>query len=521
MRRAAMGIALLLAIGSLPLSGASAVAAPALAGKLDALFESFPGRAAVWVADPAVAQPLYTREPDRGVIAASLYKLGLLLAVEDQVERGKLRYTDTITIEHEDITADGSFEAPGTEMTIDEALEAMITVSDNGTAVHFRRTLGGSNVNALLKKSGIAGFHVAEDQEEDDVVTARAVGTLFTKLAKGELLSKAASQRMTSRLERQQINDRIPAQLPEGTRVAHKTGNLVGYVHDAGIIFLPRTQRVVVAMTWDTDDDPATRLIAHLASAVHTDALLPPASARYRVPLGPQYVQQGKVLALDVAVENTGSVAWTATGPGRMSLVWEMRDMAGAVVGRATAPRPLGEVPAGATVVVPLQVAAPQKAGDAKVVLGLVDGSGRALAPLGVATATIAVRVHLPLVAETAVTIPSMLHRREASLIEVAYRAFDLVRFEDHDVALGWRFIDPATDRVVAEGAQPLGMIKSYQRTGIFFAPLVAPNVRGTYVLEYELREGGQRAGVTRSRMVEIGAPRIWGGENVGAPRKR
>ncbi len=509
MRLRAFGLALALAVAPMAV-GTPAVAAPTLSGRLDVLVGAFPGGTALWVADPAAAQPLYATNADEPVIAASLWKLAVLAEAEHQVDLGRLRYDATIVIEPEDVTEDGSFEAPGTELTVDDALERMITISDNGTAMAFWRILGAGSINALLSTSGIAGFHVATDPSEDNVVTARAVGTYFTKLAKGQLVSKAASARMLKRLERQEINDRIPAQLPERTRVAHKTGNLVGLVHDAGIVFTPRAQRVVVAMTWDADDDSATELIAHVASAVYSEAVTPPASARYSVPLETQYVQHGATLALDVDVENTGDDGWTATGPGRISIVWELRDNANAVLARAPKALPLGPVAPGGSVRVPLVVGVPTRAGDAKLVVGLQDASGRALSSLGVATASIPVRIHLPFVAATTVRIPAVLHRREASLVEVTYRAFEPVRGDDHQLSLGWRFVDPSTDRVVAQGVAPLGLMKIYERAGTFFAPLIAPNVRGTYVLEYELRERGFLAGEPRARIVEVGAPRTY-----------
>lgn len=512
MRRAALCLAVLLIALSLPL-GATRASAATLSARLSALVEAFGGGAAVWIADPAVVQPAYARDADREIVTASLYKLAILAAVEDLVERRELRYSDAIVIEDEDITGDGSFEVPGTEMTIDEALEAMITLSDNGTAVHFWRTLGGAAVNALLAKNGVKGFHVAEARGEDNYATARAVASYFTKLAKGELVSRAASQRIIARLERQQINDRIPAQLPEGTLVAHKTGNLPGLVHDAGIIFTPRSPRVVVAMTWDGDEH-ANELIAHLAATVYSDALAAPATASYRVPAGTQYVQHGATLAMEVGVENRGEEDWPASGARSIGLVWELRDAVSAVVARSPRPLPLGAVRAGGAATLLLAMTAPQRPGDAKLLLGLVDGSGRALAPLGVAIATIPVRIHLPVVADTTVRIPSLLHRREASLVEVSYTTYDAVRWDDHPLALGWRLIDPKTERVVAQGTQQLGTIKTYERAGTLFAPLVAPNIRGTYRLEYELRERGFPAGVTQSMTVEILAPRTFGDES-------
>lgn len=495
-------------VAALSLPAAAAPPAAGLGARIAGLVGRFSGGAAVWVSDPALAAPAYAHDADREVIAASLYKLALMAAVEEKVERRELRYGDTIVIEPDDITADGSFEPVGTEMTIDDALEAMITLSDNGTAVHFWRTLGGSAVNTFLGRQGITGFHIATSVDDDHTTTARAVGTYFRKLARGELVSRSASERMLARLERQRINDRIPAQLPEGTRVAHKTGNLAGLVHDAGIVYAPSTRRVIVAMTWDADDATASELIASLAAAVYGDAVASPASARYRVPQVAQYAQHNEPFAMETDVENTGEDPWIA---GSIRLVWELRDATGAAVLRVPRPIDLGTVAAGGSVTVPIAFRAPPRPGEHKLQIGLMDAAGRALGPLGVATATVPIRVHLPVVAQTEVRIPALLHRREASLVEVTYRAFDRVRLEDHSLTLAWRFIDPATDRVVAQGRQALGIIKTYEETGTFFAPLAAPNVRGTYRLEYEIVERGFLAGTAHETTVEILSPRTFG----------
>lgn len=506
MRWSAATSAVLVVALSLP-AGALPARAAGLSVRLADLVERFPGGAAVWVGEPLLGAPAYVRDPDREIIAASLYKLAIMAAVEERVERRELRYADVIVIEPEDITADGSFEPVGTEMTIDEALEAMITLSDNGTAVHFWRTLGGPAVNTFLGRQGISGFHIATDTDDDHHATARAVATYFGKLARGELVSRGASERMLARLGRQQINDRIPAQLPEGTPVAHKTGNLAGLVHDAGIIYAPNARRVLVAMTWDADDATASELIAHLAATVYSDAVAGPASARYRVPQSAQYAQLDEPFALEAVVENTGEDPWT---PGSIRLIWELRDAAGIAVARMPRPIDLGRVEAGGSVSVPIAFRAPLRPGEHKLVIGLMDAAGRPLGPLGVATATIPVRVHLPVVARTDVRIPAVMHRREASLVEVSYRTFGSV-VEDHTLTLAWRLIDPATDRVVAQGRQPLGTIRTHDESGTFFAPLVAPNVRGTYRLEHEILERGFLAGAARSTTVEIGAPRTFG----------
>jgi hypothetical protein len=356
------------------------------------------------------------------------------------------------------------------------------------------------------------------DEEEDNYATARGIGTYFTLLANRKLVSPAASDRMLKRLQRQEINDRIPAQLPEGTLVAHKTGNLAGVVHDAGILFTPHGPRVLVAMTWDADDDAANDFIAHLASTVYAAVQASVAVPHFRVPQGPQYVEVGTAVALPVIIDNAGEEPWAATGDRGIGLVWELRDSANAVIGRSPRPLPLGLVPPGASVSLPVVVTAPTRAGDDRVVIGLADAAGRPLAPQGVATVTVPLRVHLPFVAEGSVHIPTMLHRREASMIWVDWDALAPVRSEDHVLSLGWRFIDPATGRIVAQGIQPLGTMRRFERSGAFFAPLVAPNVRGTFTLEYELRERGFIAGVTQQQAVEVLAPRTYGDEAGPSP---
>src|SRR6266511_1180865 len=151
---AGVGLALVLALTALPLRAVPAAAAT-LNSRIDELAGTFPGGAAIWVADPSLPQPLYARNPDEQVITASLYKLALLAEAEHQVELGRLHYSDTIVIDAEDITEDGSFVAPGAELTLDDALEQMITISDNGTAMHLWRMLGPATINAYLEKSGI------------------------------------------------------------------------------------------------------------------------------------------------------------------------------------------------------------------------------------------------------------------------------------------------------------------------------------------------------------------------------
>ncbi|HAF10573.1 MAG TPA: hypothetical protein DCK98_10900 [Chloroflexi bacterium] len=242
------------------------------ATSLQPLVASFDGDATVWIARPDQAEPLFSVDPDRPVLAASLYKLAVMLEVERRVEAGGWSYENPVVIRDEDVTIDGSNEFPGTVLTVDAALEEMITYSDNGSALALLRLVGAQRVNATLGAAGLGNFHVALNADDDHTVTARAVGTFFALLGRGELLSPAASRRMLERLQRQHINDRMPAKLPAGTVVAHKTGDLVGYTHDGGIIQSSSGPLIFVALTQDAPQDDARQFIAQAAALAYHGA---------------------------------------------------------------------------------------------------------------------------------------------------------------------------------------------------------------------------------------------------------
>jgi beta-lactamase class A len=500
-----------------------AVAAPAparastadLVQQLDELISSFPGGAGIWIGDPTVTTPLFTHNPDEQLIAASLYKLGVLAEAERRVDTGELHYGDTVTIEPEDITVDGSFEDAGAELTLDEALEAMITISDNGSALALWRILGGASIDATLEKAGITNFHVALDDTEDNWATPHAIGTFFTLLAKRQLISAAASDRMLARLERQQINDRLSAQLPADVVVAHKTGNLTGLAHDAGIVFTKTGPRVVVAMTWDAPDEDAENFISSIGSLVYSANLQPAANARYQVSKTAIAVDVSTDTRVMVPITNIGTRPWTSAGAGAVGLTWDLSNAQGALLLRAPKPLSLPPLRPNQTETVGITIPVPEQPGTYTVTIGLADATGTALAPAGAATATFTLRAHQPYLITAKIAMPRTLHRGEASLVAVDYGEFG--GDADRPLVIGWRLVDPRTNRTVQQGSSPVGTFK-LGTTGTFFVPFVAPTTLGTYKLSYELRDGTVSVSEPATLTVEILGPRTYPDEGLPAP---
>jgi beta-lactamase class A len=103
--------------------------------------------------------------------------------------------------------------------------------------------------------------------------TARGLLTLFETLGHGRAVDPASDAAMIEILKRQKFNDAIPAGLPPGTPVAHKTGNITRIHHDAGIVYGPRPYVLVVLVRGIEDKKQSAALIAELSRRVYASAI--------------------------------------------------------------------------------------------------------------------------------------------------------------------------------------------------------------------------------------------------------
>ena len=106
------------------------------------------------------------------------------------------------------------------------------------------------------------------------VPMSAVVELLMTAIENGAAASRASTDSMRAILSRQEFNDEIPAGLPPGTRVAHKTGQITGHLHDAAIVYPQRRgPYVLVVLTRGIDDEKVARsLIADISRMVYDHA---------------------------------------------------------------------------------------------------------------------------------------------------------------------------------------------------------------------------------------------------------
>ncbi len=136
----------------------------------------------------------------------------------------------------------------GGKASIRELVELMETVSSNLATNILITRIGAPRANATAHRLGADSILVLRGVEDgkayragrNNTTTARDLGVLMAAIAQNRAASPAACREMLEILGRQHFKEGIPAGLPEGTRVYHKTG-WVGKVvyHDAAIVELP------------------------------------------------------------------------------------------------------------------------------------------------------------------------------------------------------------------------------------------------------------------------------------------
>src|SRR5206468_7995522 len=123
---------------------------------------------------------------------------------------------------------------PGETLSVAEALERMVTLSDNTSAILLGSRVGAGNISADLATLGMDTTHYSLERM---TTSALDMLHLIEAVARGKAVSPASSADMLHLLLRQRVNDRLPRLLPDEVRVAHKTGNLPGVVNDVGILY--------------------------------------------------------------------------------------------------------------------------------------------------------------------------------------------------------------------------------------------------------------------------------------------
>ena len=224
---------------------------------------------------------------DESFHAASTMKVPVMIEAFRQIDAGRLGLEQGILLVNEfGSIVDGSaysldpaddsdsslYARVGQRVPVHELVDRMITRSSNLATNAVIALVGAQNANATARRLGATRMNVLRGVEDskayeagrNNTTTARDLAALLAALESGAAASAASTDSMRSILLRQEFNDRIPAGLPPGTRVAHKTGEITAVAHDAAIVYLPgnRAPYVLVVLTRGLRDTHASASLA-------------------------------------------------------------------------------------------------------------------------------------------------------------------------------------------------------------------------------------------------------------------
>lgn len=227
-------------------------------------------------------------EPDREFHAASTMKIPVMIELFAQARAGRLRLDDEVTVKNEfHSIVDGSpyqldvgddsdaevYKLVGKTMSLRALCEQMITVSSNLATNLLIEKVGVENIQHrvhALKADGMKVLRGVEDGKAfqkglNNATSARALLILLEALAQNRVGDPRDCDAMIEILKRQKFSDAIPAGLPAGTPVAHKTGEITRINHDAAIVFAPRPFVLVVLVRGIGEQKKSAALIAEIA----------------------------------------------------------------------------------------------------------------------------------------------------------------------------------------------------------------------------------------------------------------
>ena len=227
--------------------------------------------------------------------AASTMKIPVMIELFHQAKQGKLKLDDSLTVKNEfHSLADGSiytldpaddseadlYKAVGQTRTLSQLCELMITVSSNFATNLLVEKVGVEDIRATVHALHADGVNVLRGVEDNkayekgmnNTATARGLLILLEAIAKGEAVDADSSRQMVEILARQKFNEAIPAGLPPGTRVAHKTGEVTKIHHDAAIVYGSHPFVLVILVRGMPESKDSAALMADIARRIYQSA---------------------------------------------------------------------------------------------------------------------------------------------------------------------------------------------------------------------------------------------------------
>ena len=225
--------------------------------------------------------------PDTAFPTASVFKIFVLCQLFYMKKTGTFDLDEKHILQESDKSiGSGELEkAPaGTEFTMMDFVMLMMSISDNTATDYLVNAAGFENIrknvieplgltstkchfgcmDLLTRCYGVTleeyrakcvgsgwfdahmGSYFRCTEEKNNQTTPRDLVKLLSLMNEGRVVDAENDRQMLDIMAQCKTNSRIPAKLPEGTRVEHKTGTIDHLANDAGIVRTPKGDYILV-----------------------------------------------------------------------------------------------------------------------------------------------------------------------------------------------------------------------------------------------------------------------------------
>ncbi len=197
--------------------------------------------------------------------AASLIKLPVFLTLYQEAEAGRIDLETKYTLKNSDKQAGAGgmqYKPAGTVFTYRQMAELMGKQSDNTAVFVLRKILGDQKIQSTIDNLGMTKTSLSKNE-----TSPQDLGLFFRKLYAGSIVSREHRDEILGYLTETFDESRIPAGVPEGTRVCHKVGTEIGIISDAGIVFSQKPF-ILVIMSENVKELEAKEVLPKIAKEV-------------------------------------------------------------------------------------------------------------------------------------------------------------------------------------------------------------------------------------------------------------
>ncbi len=235
---------------------------------------------------------------------ASTSKVAIAATFLEMVDAGRVRLTDQyplmIPVPSRKFEGPVAPVRPGNYLSAGELINLALTKSSNPATDALLAAVGGPRaVNDWLRRTGNSNMRIDRDIatlvrddgavnpattiDTRDSATPNAMVRMLAGLHQGHWLSARSRQFLLDTMARCETGKkRIPALMPEGVAIAHKTGTLSNTASDIGIISMPDGRAIALAIYVTGQGGKPNRdwRIAEIARAIYDGYLYSGSSLR-------------------------------------------------------------------------------------------------------------------------------------------------------------------------------------------------------------------------------------------------